>query len=146
MVFLWAIIAPLTLAGCIRMLLPSTSFDLDFDTAHATFFFLYQHLSKTIWAVFWTGILGSFAAAHFLGDGRPAILLLLSGIYALVLNVWILTTYERYLHSRYPRGGGVGSSNYTAGKYAVTLALSACTLLALIAGLAAALSRMPVRW
>lgn len=124
------------------LVLPRVNCEFDFDTQHATFFILYQQYAKAIWAIFWAGIAGAFAYQHFVGVGMAAGFLLASGIYALLLNVWLLTTYERYLHARYPRNTSPGRSNYTAGKYAVTLALAGSTILTFILGVASALVGM----
>lgn len=131
---------PLVFWGAFRLTLPSVVFELDFDLAHATFFFLYDRYARTIWTIFWVGILGSIAYQHFVGHGDAPVFLMASGIYALLFNVWVLTTYERYLHQRYPRIQNVpGISNYTSSKYALTLALGATTVLLFVLGLLTAL-------
>lgn len=47
---------------------------------------------------------------------------------ALFVNIWLLLCYEAYMHSRYPEG----KSNYTRGKYALTLAMGCSSVLTMV--------------
>lgn len=136
-----ALAFPVVFWAAFRLTLPSVVFDMDFDLAHATFFFLYDRYARTIWTIFWAGTLGSIAYQRFVGHGDAPVFLMAAGVYALLFNIWVLTTYERYLHQRYPRvQNAPGISNYTSSKYALTLALGASTVLLFVTGLLTALA------
>jgi hypothetical protein len=125
--------------GLLRLVTPSVAYDLDFDTGHGTFLMLYQQYARCLWAIFWTGLLGAVADQGAVGHGDAPAVLLGSAVHALVTNLWLLLSYERYLQGRYPRDGSLGPSNYTANRYALTLALAAGTVGLFVTGLALAL-------
>jgi hypothetical protein len=64
----------------------------------------------------------------------PAALLTAASIYAFLFNGWTAYCYEMYLQHRYPRSGGTGSSNYTAMKYSLTLALALSSAFLFVTG------------
>ena len=117
------LLCPFILWAYFRVSLPNTSFEFDFDTAHATFSLLLDRfvgLARTIMAVGF----GMALASKYTHASSDAVCLCLAGaVYGLLFNVWIVTCYESYLHIRYPRNGMSGQSNYTVSRYALTLAL-----------------------
>lgn len=123
---------------------PETRYEMDpgYGTSKGSFFpllILYQFL---FYAVVGLSIFGAiYSRTH--GDWRPAVMLLIAAIDALLFNVLLLLFYEAYLHSRYlglttGEDGKLltklGPSNYARTKYALILALGASAVLTLIGG------------
>ena len=117
------LLCPFVLWAYFRVSLPNTSFEFDFDTAHATFSLLLDRfvgLARTIMAVGF----GMALASKYTHASSDAVCLCLAGaVYGLLFNVYLVLRYESYLHCRYPRNGMPGQSNYTVSRYALTLAL-----------------------
>lgn len=138
-----AVVFPFIFWSVFRFVLPTVVFELDFDLGHATFFYLWDRYARVVWTIFWAGVGGSLAYQRYIGRGDAPVFLMAAGIYALLFNLWVLTTYERYLHQRYPRIPNMpGTSNYTSSKYALTLALASSTILTFVLGLLTALVGM----
>jgi hypothetical protein len=126
---------PLAIFVVARVSLPNVRFEFDFDTAHSTFFLLYDRLAKIAWMIFGFGLVGAFMLQRFAwAPGRAPAILLASSIYALLFNTWMIVQYESYLVSRYPRDGSNGTSSYTPTKYSITFALGLSCIVLFIAG------------
>jgi hypothetical protein len=79
-------------------------------------------------------ILAVFTALNHLAD--TTVMLTAAAVYALLFNGWMAFCYESYLRFRY----SVGTSNYTAPRYALTLSLAFSSLGLFIAGLISGMS------
>ena len=117
------LLCPLVLWGFFRVSLANTTFEFDFDTAHATFSLMIDRfigLARVLMAVGF----GMALASKYTHASSDAVLSCLAGaVYGLLFNVYLVLRYESYLHCRYPRNGMPGQSNYTVSRYALTLAL-----------------------
>jgi hypothetical protein len=120
----------------IRMTLPNVKFEFDFDNNHGTFFLF---LDKYLWLV--RSMIAVDLILAYLRSNLPASRLCLAGAVAGTLfSVWLLTQYELYVHSRYPRNNGPSSSNYTPNKRATTMALGYATVVFTVVGVVAVLA------
>lgn len=132
---------PLVIYLMARVSLPNVRYEFDIQT-HGSFGFLHDRFHKIAWMIFGFGFVSAFAAERFLPISDAPVILLVSAIFALLFNVWLTTSYESYMHSRYGRGGGVGPSNYTLPRYCVTITLGVSCLVLFVVGSAVALMSM----
>jgi len=135
------LLCPFILWAYFRVSLPNTSFEFDFDTAHATFSLLLDRfvgLARTIMAVGF----GMALASKYTHASSDVVYLCLAGaVYGLLFNVYLVLRYESYLHCRYPRNGIPGQSNYTVSRYSLTLALGFSAVFMTLVGVVTAVVR-----
>jgi hypothetical protein len=135
------LLCPLVLWAYFRVSLPNTTFEFDFDTAHATFSLMIDRfigIARTIMAV---GFGMALASKYTHASSDVVICCLAGAIYGFLFNVYLVCRYETYLHLRYPRNGMPGQSNYTVSRYATTLALGWSAMFLTLVGVIAAVVR-----
>jgi len=135
------LLCPFVLWAYFRVSLPNTSFEFDFDTAHATFSLLldrFVSLARVLMAVGF----GMALASKYTHASSDVVYLCLAGaVYGLLFNIYLVLRYESYLHSKYPRNGMPGQSNYTVSRYALTLALGFSAVFLTLVGIVTAVVR-----
>lgn len=135
------LLLPLVLWGFFRISLANTTFEFDFDTAHATFSLMIGHFVSIARLLMAVGF-GMALASKYTHSSSDVIWVCLAGaVYGLLFNVRILVFYEGYLHVRYPRNGMPGQSNYTVSRYATILALGWSAVFLTLVGVIAAVVR-----
>lgn len=102
------------------LLFPAYEMDHGNGKCKGTFYPLLILYSVFFYVLAALGVIG-FAWSHI-----PVFLL--SAGEALFVNIWLLLCYEAYMYSRYPEG----KSNYTRGKYALTLAMGYSSALTMV--------------
>ena len=131
---------PLLVFFGLMLILKPGSYELDFDVNHGTFISLYGPYGRIACGISIAGFIGAFVFSYASPDA--ALCLFLSAIEALLFAVWLLFRYERYLHARYPRSGGLGASNYTKLAYAVTVSLGFSALFMFVLGASVAMNTL----
>lgn len=136
------LVIPIALFLFARFVMPNVRYEFDFSTNPASFTVLLVYFERMAARIFWFGTVGAFAFQHFIGGWGVPVILLGAAIYALLFNIWILTSYESYLQSRYRRDNTVGLSSYTVTRYAITLSLGTSSVILLILGVIMAMRSM----
>jgi hypothetical protein len=153
-VILLAVLLPLGLYSSFWIGLRGRVYEMDWgsdrDRDRGSFFAPYALSRRFYYVIFGTALALALLCAYH-RQSVPAVLLTASAIQALLFNIWTAVCYEAYLHAKYPRNppppfspknpppqGAVytGSSNYTAPKYAITLALAHSSVALFVLGLA----------
>jgi hypothetical protein len=96
-------------------------------------FVIYRRLFYTIFAV----SLAISIYSAFQGWPPATIILGAAAIDAILAITWVSWSYESYLGARWPLSAqnGIGQTNYSGRKYALTLALGVSSILLFIVGL-----------
>jgi hypothetical protein len=89
----------------------------------------HKFMFAVVWApyrfTYWTIFILSLVGAFKFGELHVPMLggmFLISTVSSLIFNLWVTLAYESYIASRYTMTGSM-QSNYTASRYAFTLAL-----------------------
>ena len=135
------LLLPLVQWGLFRISLANTTFEFDFDTAHATFTLMIGHFVSIARLLMAVGFGMALASKYTHASSDVVICCLAGAVYGLLFNVRILVFYEGYLHVRYPRNGMPGQSNYTVSRYATILALGWSAVFLTLVGVIAAVVR-----
>lgn len=128
------IVVPVFIWAACRVLLPNTTFELDFDVTHATFMLLYDRLYNIAWLMFVGGIALALYGKHEFVPKVASESCLAGALFALAFVVYLLLSYQKYLHARYPRNGAPGISPYTVNRYALTNTLGFSALIFFVMG------------
>jgi hypothetical protein len=128
------IFAVLTLLAVIWLWLSAThhhrAFELDPDGQRYSFYAILACYRWQCWLLTAISVpLAVAAALH--GVLFAAVALVGAATYAMVLPVWLAWCYEGYLHHRYVTNG---SSSYTGGMYALTIALAISAVACFVGG------------
>jgi hypothetical protein len=134
-----SLLIPLALWGVLRLILPSGPREMDQNAHKGSFFAL-----LILYSVFFYAIVAISCVLMLHINGPAAVIMVFAMIYALMFNGWTTWQYEMYLHSRYPRGivpnqllqPPLGPSNYTVGRYALTLTLAISAFSLFVVGVA----------
>lgn len=110
----------------------SGPFEMDNGRAKGNFFPLLVLYSVFFYALAIASFIGAYEAWVYNATDAPG-LFLWAGCFALLFNIWMTFQYEEYLQARYPEEG-LGVSNYTARKYAFTMAVAGAALLSFAVG------------
>jgi len=148
-IILLVILLPLGLCSSFWAGLRGRVYEMDWGADRGSFFAPYALFRRFYYVIFGVALALALLCAYH-RQPVPATLLIAAAIQALLFNVWTAVCYEAYLHAKYPKNlpppfdyappppnaKYTGSSNYTAPKYATTLALAYSSIALFILGLA----------
>jgi hypothetical protein len=114
----------------IRISLPSLPIEMDFDTNHGTFFLLFDKYTMLARGM----VIVDLLLAYLRPSSPAAHICLAGGVTGFLFCLWLLRSYECYVHGRYPKNNGPSVSNYTPNRYATTMALGYATVIFTVMG------------
>ena len=109
-------------------------FEMDHGGKEGSFFAIQILYSVFFYILAAASFFGAYESWVYSAVDAPGFFLW-AGCFALLFNIWVTLKYKGYLHSRYPGIGKMGVSNYTARKYAFTMAVAGAALLSFAAGI-----------
>ena len=108
--------------------------EMDNGLGNGSFFGIFSIYRRLAYTIFGVALLAALAAAD--KQWPPAAIICgAAAIYAFLFNGWAAYSYESYLHAKTVPPQGIGKSNYSAMKYALTLSLGVSAIVLFVTGI-----------
>ena len=135
---IFVLLLPIFICSLLTVTMPAGPYEMDHGHGNhpGTFYPLMQLYHQFFYILAGLSTFGAMEAWKH-NANTAAVVFIIAAMYGLLFNGFLLLSYEKYMHQRYPMVAGMqGSSNYGLLRYAAVLSLSMSTVLAFIVGIA----------
>jgi hypothetical protein len=130
------VLLPFTFLIAFGLFFQSKRYEFDCSIGKGSFFGVFVIYRRLFYTIFSVSLAISIYSASR-GWPPATIILGAAAIDAILAITWMSWSYESYLGARWPLSAknGIGQTNYSGGKYALTMALGVSSLVLFIVGL-----------